>query len=172
MAKDDIIHLVLREKISELIEKLKAEVITCYGQRLVSLVIFGSAARGTMRPDSDLDILICAENLPQGRRSRLKEFQKVEQSLTEFLKELKASRIYTALAPIIKTPNEVEFGSPIFLDMIDNSKIIYDTNSFFENYLRELKQKLEKQGSKKIKFGNTWYWELTPSLKFAREATI
>jgi predicted nucleotidyltransferase len=35
-----------------------------YGPRLVSLAIFGSVARGTARPDSDLDFLIVAEGLP------------------------------------------------------------------------------------------------------------
>ncbi len=33
-----------------------------YGGNLVSLVLFGSVARGGSRPDSDIDLLIVAEN--------------------------------------------------------------------------------------------------------------
>jgi predicted nucleotidyltransferase len=42
-----------------------------YGARLVSLVVFGSIGRGTARPDSDVDLLIVAENLPDGRMARV-----------------------------------------------------------------------------------------------------
>lgn len=40
-----------------------------YGDRLVSLAVFGSTARGTMRPDSDIDLLLVVDPLPDGRLS-------------------------------------------------------------------------------------------------------
>lgn len=42
-----------REKYYSFIEKLKKEIIDFYGDRLVSLVIFGSVASDKFRPDSD-----------------------------------------------------------------------------------------------------------------------
>jgi len=35
-------------------------------ERLVSVVLFGSVARGDASPASDIDLLIVAEDLPQG----------------------------------------------------------------------------------------------------------
>lgn len=37
-----------------------------YGGRLLSLVLFGSVARGTAGPSSDVDLLLVAEPLPAG----------------------------------------------------------------------------------------------------------
>lgn len=39
-----------------------------YGNRLISLAVFGSVGRGTARPDSDIDLLIIVEQLPARRR--------------------------------------------------------------------------------------------------------
>lgn len=38
-----------------------------YGSRLVSVAVFGSVGRGTPGPDSDIDLLVVVEQLPQGR---------------------------------------------------------------------------------------------------------
>jgi predicted nucleotidyltransferase len=50
-----------------------------YGDRLISLVLFGSVVRGTMRADSDVDLLLVAAPLPRGRMARVREFEVVGQ---------------------------------------------------------------------------------------------
>lgn len=161
----DNIQPVLREKFQELTGELKDQVIGFYGERLISLAIFGSVAAETMRPDSDIDIFICAENLPRGRWARLKEFLLMEEALTPALDSLKKSGIFASLSPIIKTPSETEAGSLLFIDMTENVKILYDKNSFLRNYLDKLKNKLQELGSKKYQIGNAWYWDLIPNFK-------
>lgn len=74
--------------------------------------------------------------------------------------------IYTRLSPIFKTPEEVERGSPIFLDMTENIKILYDKDNFFKNYLEGLKEKLKKLGARKIFYKGGYYWELKPDYKY------
>ena len=41
---------------------------------LVSAVLFGSVARGTARPDSDVDLLLVAHGLPRSFRDRRRPF--------------------------------------------------------------------------------------------------
>jgi len=53
----------------------------------VSLAIFGSVARRIPNPESDLDILVLADRLPDGRMARVKEFEPVEQALAALLME-------------------------------------------------------------------------------------
>jgi len=64
-----------------LMAKLCEELQLFYGPRLVTIAIFGSYARNTMRPDSDLDILIIANGLPRSSLKRSAEFVELEQKL-------------------------------------------------------------------------------------------
>lgn len=78
-----------------------------YGDRLVSLVLFGSVAKDTFTWESDIDILIVARKLPNGRYSRVMEFQKnVESKMEQTLLALFRRGIYTDLSPIFKTKEE------------------------------------------------------------------
>lgn len=155
-----------REEYYKLIEKLRDVSIEFYKDRLVSIAIFGSVAKDTFRPDSDIDILIVAEYLPKGRIKRVAEFEEnVENRLSEDIKMMSKNNIYPYLSPVIKSIEEVKQGSPLFLDMIEDVKILYDKDKFFENYLSELKEKLKKLGSKKVYFKGGYYWLLKPDYK-------
>lgn len=48
----------LRHKVWTILGELKQALQTLYGERLVQLVLFGSQARGSATPDSDIDVLI------------------------------------------------------------------------------------------------------------------
>ncbi|MFQ5520218.1 MAG: nucleotidyltransferase domain-containing protein, partial [Candidatus Methylomirabilia bacterium] len=48
------------------------------GENLVSIVLFGSVARGEARADSDIDLLIVGEEFPQGRFARLRVLEGVD----------------------------------------------------------------------------------------------
>lgn len=52
-----------------------------YGSRLISLAVFGSVGRGTPGPDSDIDLLVVADPLPQGRLARSDDFAAVDATL-------------------------------------------------------------------------------------------
>jgi hypothetical protein len=69
------------------------------------------------------------------------------------------------LSPVFKTPAEVEAGSPLFLDMIDDARLLHDTDGFFRRYLDGFRRRLQALGSRRIWLGNAWYWELKPDLK-------
>ena len=73
--------------------------------------------------------------------------------------------IYIHISPVLKTPEEVKRGSPLFLDLVENAKILYDKENFFKNKLEEIKEKLKKWGAKRYWLGNAWYWVLKPDIK-------
>ena len=148
-----------------LLERLSEEIKVFYSGRLVSLVIFGSMGRGTATAESDIDLLIIATDLPSGRIKRVSEFTAVENKLQHDLDELKKNRIYPCLSPVIKTPNEVLSGSPLFFDMIYDSLILYDKERFFETFLAHLKERLDRLGARRIVQGDRWYWDLKPDYR-------
>jgi len=156
---------MLKEKFKELQVRLLKETKSFYGDNLVSFVVFGSVARETFRFNSDIDILIIAENLPDGRMKRVKQFSSVEEKIEPFLESLEKQGIHTYISPIFKTPDEVKKGSPLFLDMVEDARILYDKDDFFTKWLNNFKERLKKLGSKRVWRGNMWYWVLKPDYK-------
>lgn len=155
-------------EIEQLLERLRETCRTFYGQRLVCLVVFGSVGRGTPRPDSDVDLLVVADPLPDGRIPRVREFEEVERSVTVNPSVGRAHR----LSPIFKTPAEVRRGSPLFLDMLDDGRLLYDRDGFFAKELAALRERLDKLGAKRIWKGDAWYWDLKPDFKPGDEIVL
>lgn len=139
------------------IEELNKKIIDYYGERLVSIVIFGSFARDRATPESDIDILLIVRGLHKRRMKRMEEF------IENIEDKLEAVPFY--ISPMIKTPEEVSYGSPLFLDMVYDSIILYDRNGFFNQVLERLRHKLKELGSKRVFRGNRWFWILKPDIK-------
>ncbi|RMH03788.1 MAG: nucleotidyltransferase domain-containing protein [Nitrospirae bacterium] len=153
---------MLKEAFDLLLKQLVPAVQAQYGDRLVTIAVYGSVARGTMRYDSDVDVLIVAKELPKGRMKRRREFDVVEEALAPVFAELRGQGVTTTLAAVLKTPEEVEVGSPLFLDMIEDVKILYDREGFFAQRLNRLRFRLQELGARRIWRGNVWYWDLKP----------
>ena len=156
---------MLKESFYKIEQALLKEVLDYYGDRLSSVVIFGSAARGTQRFDSDFDFLIVCDSLPNGRLKRIREFENIENKLQSLLEKVRKQGCDIQLSPLFKTRKEVMHGSPIFLDMIEDSKIIYDRDRFFSKILDRMKKRLAALGAKRVWRGNAWYWDLKPDFK-------
>ena len=144
-----------------------------YGDDLVSVAVFGSMARGTHHPESDLDLLIVSKNLPRGRAKRVLAFiEHVEEGLAPELRSLEKKGLRMELSPVIKTPDEVRFGSFLFLDMVDEALILYDREGFFRHYLDGLGAKLKTWGAKKVRRKGGYVWILKPDLKRGEVLTL
>lgn len=133
-----------------------------YGARLVSAAVYGSLGRGTPRADSDIDLLLIIEGLPRGRSARMDEFLTVEKALEPALRESRQTGLSTSLSPILKTPDEAAAGSPLFLDMIEDARFLYDREGFFRAILDAMKARLDKQGAIRIRTETSWIWDLKP----------
>lgn len=157
---------MLKKRFRELEAMLLSEIKSHYGERLISVVVFGSVGRDTQTFESDMDLLIIADGLPRGRMKRIGEFEPVEERIEPLLKYLKEKDgIHTYISAIIKSPEEAEKGSPIFLDMVEDARILFDRNGFFEGALDKLRKRLKELGSKRIWKGNAWHWDLKPDYK-------
>ncbi|MDW8101583.1 MAG: nucleotidyltransferase domain-containing protein [Anaerolineae bacterium] len=132
-----------------------------FGERLVSVVLYGSVARGNHTTNSDIDLLIIAESLPESRRERNRILVEIEEK--EFSSTLAALHRHSTR---IKTPEEALIFSPLYLDLTEDSVILNDKGGFFEGVLERLRRRLKELGARRIWRGKVWYWELKPDLKW------
>jgi uncharacterized protein len=168
----DIDKKAMKEIFQDLLLGLREACLGVYDDRLISLCVFGSVAAGTMRPDSDIDILLVCDPLPRGRMARVREFEAIDRLCEGLLERAVQQGVRTTFSPHIKTPPEVLEGSPVFLDMTDTVKILFDREDFLKGYLERLKERLSSLGARKVKFGEGYYWILKPDLKPGGEISL
>jgi len=162
----------LREPYKTIIRALLKALKNTLGDKLVSLVVFGSVARGEARKDSDIDLLIIAQDLPKSKLARQDLFMKIEEKITNMLEELEKEGYYIDFSPILKTPKEALRLSPLYLDMVDDAVIVFDKNSFFEKILKRLNEKLKALGAQRVRLGKKWYWRLKEKYKLGEVISI
>jgi len=153
------------DRLKPLLHSLRQACREVYGDRLVALCVFGSWARGVATPESDLDILVVADALPRGRMKRLDEFEAVERA-TQPTCELvwpDAARSL-ALSPVLKTPDELQAGSPLYLDMTLWRIVLEDRDGVLERYLSGLASRMAQLGSRRTETKGGAYWDYKPSV--------
>lgn len=131
-------------------------------KRLVSLVLFGSLARGDAGEQSDIDLLVIAEGLPSSladrRRPLVEEWRRVQEA-----RDLPSVEWNL----VVKTPAEARFHSPLFLDIVLDGILLVDRDGFFEAVLQEMRARMRELGSRRVFLSDgTWYWDLKPDFRF------
>ena len=124
------------------------------------MCVFGSVGRDTVNAESDIDVLIVARSLPDGRMRRIREFQSIESKLKTDIQAARKQGVFVEISPVIKSSEEVSQGSPLFLDMIDDGRLLYDKNGFFKEHLDAFQHRLLAQGAHRVHRGDSWYWVL------------
>lgn len=149
-----------------LIEEYCSEIKNHFSDRLISICLFGSVARGEAKPESDIDILIVANNLPMDIGMRIRETNYIHEYLkkSEAYISLRKSNMSGLISDIFFTPEEIKGHPPILLDIIDDGIVLYDKDSFLSNQLKLLKQKLETQKAQKVKTEKGHFWILKPDI--------
>jgi predicted nucleotidyltransferase len=154
-----------KELLKKFVFLLKKE----YRERLVSIVLYGSVARGKAKRESDIDLLIILEDAPSNYHRRLDSVLKVKEWL-------EAEKVYQRLTKklnkepclnfLILSREEAAQNRYIYLDMVEDAKILYDKEIFFANRLKMMRKRLKELNSRRVWLSDEiWYWEIKPDLK-------
>lgn len=130
-------------------ERLVAALKQRLGDRLLALVLFGSRARGTARPDSDWDVLAVASDLPddpvqcarllaEGPRTGIGSVPVVLRSPAEFTDRLQS----------------------LYLDIALDGQVLYDPLGIAARRLEELRALIRSEGlcREETSAGDVWKW--------------
>jgi len=135
------------------------------GANLISVVLFGSVARGEAGPDSDIDLLIIGGEFPPGRFARLRLLKEVDEEFERELDRLRSQGLHPRLARLLKTHAEAARFVPLYLDLVEDAQLLYDRDGFFQSVLARLRASLRRLGAERRTLGQTRYWVLKPDLR-------
>jgi len=159
---------IYKEFLEVLLETLKGRA----NDGLLSVVLYGSVARGKAKPESDIDLLILYN---KEKIDLNKIFPKIiiEARETKEYKELFEKGIYAEVSPYIVTVEELRENPLILLDIMDEGIILYEKGKCFRELMNKFKEKLEELGSRKVYLEDgSYYWELKPDWKPGEEVEI
>jgi hypothetical protein len=135
------------------------------GDDVISVVLFGSVARGEATLYSDIDLLVVVRNLPRGRMARLEYIRAVGRRIDKPLQDLRSKGVLSDVCPILKTPEEAVQIRPLYLDFVEDAVFLVDRDGFFAGILSRLRSRLKELGSVRRQMGKIRYWELKPDYR-------
>ncbi|MBI4332559.1 MAG: nucleotidyltransferase domain-containing protein [Chloroflexi bacterium] len=151
-----------------IIQKYANLIARHFGDRLVSICVFGSVATGRSNKESDIDILVIAEGLPPDFGERTEATSHIHTKLGDSreAKALRRQGYNTFVSNMLLTPEEAKSHPPLFLDITEEGVMLYDKGQFLEKELAAIKTRLQELGAQKVKVrGKGHYWILKPDLK-------
>ncbi|MHB8117766.1 MAG: nucleotidyltransferase domain-containing protein, partial [Methanothrix sp.] len=147
----------------DLANRYAAKAKEAFGDRLVSIALFGSVARGQAGPGSDIDLFVVLQEAPSGMLSRRRLLDPVRESLTPELEVLWRQDIYVDFVEVIRTRDEAGKFHPLYLDMSREAILLYDRDLFLETLLAKVEERLKRGGADRKVMGKFWYWDLLHS---------
>lgn len=159
------LELLKQGAYAHLLLKLIVELGLKYRHRLVSVVVFGSVARGSAKSHSDVDVLTVIEGLGGTLASRMEELLAVEHGIKvgDELKWLSAHGITTHVSFHPYAPEEMARLRMLFLDIVEDGVALLDRDHFFERLRAGFRSLLKEMGAKRrVLPDGGWYWAMNP----------
>lgn len=161
--------------LKERLEWLKDLVLSHYGEKICSIVIFGSVARGDYSSLSDIDLLVVLKEVEGSQGKRLDEFFEVSKKLkdSKVYQEAREKGLPHRVQPVILSIDELREHPPLLLDLTTDALVLFDKDRIFQEEIEQVKRRLKELGARKVLVGrNRWYWILKPDLKRGETVTI
>lgn len=119
---------------------------------IVSVLLFGSVAKGEAKPfksyESDIDLLMIIEGLPDNLEKRLLHKMKAEEGTR--------SRVQAIWMTPRELEEHIEAKSEYIIDALDEGIILYDPKGFLKRKKSDLLKELHKKGVTKLRWGLSW----------------
>lgn len=123
---------------------------------LIGVLQFGSTVRSPLKHETDLDLLLIFETLPNTRWEQFKLTSELEDKLNADLKKMDGFNIQVSF--ILKQKSQLDHLSSFYLDFVETSNAWFDPQGLLAQLIEDIKIWIETNGAYKVKKGNLWYW--------------
>ncbi|MBI5883860.1 MAG: nucleotidyltransferase domain-containing protein [Elusimicrobia bacterium] len=150
-----------------LLEKFRELLAKRLGDSLVSIILYGSVARGDSGPDSDLDILVVVEDADADAANAVLD-AKLGLERDPVCAPYRDPKFGTipVLSCLTLTRSQAGQNRWLYLDMTEEAVFLFDRDDFFKKRLGMVKAGMERLGSRKETMPDgSWYWDLKPDLR-------
>jgi len=135
-------------------EDFKKKIVNCYrnylGDNLISIVLFGSQARGDASARSDYDVFLVAQDLPEDYLERIRFIRK----------PLLENPIGGSVSFIARTKKEfLDHFPSLYLDLGLDGIVLYDREDFMVEKLRKIREIIQEAGLRRVKAGYSFHWQ-------------
>ena len=133
-------------------------------ERILSVALFGSVARGQARLESDIDLLVVHKKVDFNPAYRSVDIAFALKEEDEY-KRLVEQGLNPQPTCIFMTEGELWDRPHILLDILVEGILLFDVG-VLETRLTALRERLNALGSKRVALPDgTWYWDLKPDWK-------
>jgi len=160
-------------------DTILASVLQLYVERILSLkegllsaIQYGSTARGTLKHETDIDLLLIFQTLPPGRMQRSQLLEEIESQCMGELCRLLPKDFNLCFSSKLKTVDESQRFSLLYLDMVDRSRILYDPQGLAAALLAKTRDWIQRSGAYRVEKGLKWYWVLGKDVTWKQESTV
>ena len=140
-----------------------------YEKNLLSVILYGSIARGTWNLESDIDIFLLFSN-------KIKEREKLDKDVLKTIIEFEKTihiindngiQIYFPIQELsLKLKDLVNFRT-LFYDISMDGIVIYDKDLIGTKFLEKIRIRIKDKGLERIFVGyNDFYWKRKENVKF------
>ncbi len=138
------IKMTLNRMVENLYEEFK--------EQLIAVVIYGSHARGTATPGSDIDLLVVVRGLAR-------DWEIIHRLEDEWARKGRrlGKRFQVLLASPEDVEDSVEWAAPLMLEIYNSHEIVFDPNDFFRNCIMRMRHLIRERGIRMRKAG---VWEV------------
>ncbi len=154
----DRVSYIFRDYLFNFVKLMKEN----YKEDLLSIILFGSVARGKWNNESDIDLFIIFTNKSSLRTTINNRLTKIisDYERKSKLRSSKGDRLFSTIQDISLVLEDLHTFRTVFYDIAMDGIILFDRNQTGFHFLKKIKKRIEEKGLRRIFIKeNDYYWK-------------
>lgn len=145
-----------------ILQRAVAGILRVFSGEVSAIALFGSAARGTDGPESDLDLLVVVDRRSASPIEGASTRARIARFSTDLrMEEWETNHHFHQVQIVVVDRSDLRRPGPMFLDLPSEAWILWDPSSVLSRSLRRFAARLRKAGARRVRSSELGtYWEV------------